>query len=162
MYIRDKMGVAMEIRNSATMSQSLNVKRKIISSFYIVIGGLAVVLGVLGIFLPLLPTTPFLLLASACFMRGSPQLNRWLRCHPTLGPILNNWHQHRAVSPTVKRRGNIMIVCSFMLSAILVPLWWHKVMLVVMASIVLFFFNRIAVIEHNPAHHSVAENTEKQ
>lgn len=152
----------MDTRNSVIMRQSANLKTRVVSSLYVVTGATCVVLGVIGIFLPLLPTTPFLLLASACFMRGSPRLNHWLRNHPTFGPILDNWYQHRAVSSTVKRRGNIMIVCSFALSIFLVPLWWHKGMLLVMAMILLFFFNRLTVIDKTMAGELVADKQEKQ
>ena len=107
-------------------------------------------LGLLGAFLPLLPTTPFLLLASACFMRGSPRLNYWLLNHPKFGPILHNWHNHRAVSKHVKRRANIMIVASFALSIYLVPLLWHKAMLVTMLVVLLVWFNRLPERD-NPA-----------
>lgn len=117
----------------------------------LLIGWLCVGLGVVGIFLPLLPTTPFLLLASACFMRGSPRLSRWLHQHPHFGPILHNWHQHRAVSRTVKRRANLMIVLSFLLSIYWVPLLWHKIMLVSMATVLLIWFNRLPVIEPSAA-----------
>ncbi|MEJ2762698.1 YbaN family protein [Photobacterium sp. MCCC 1A19761] len=113
----------------------------------LLIGWLCVGLGVVGIFLPLLPTTPFLLLASACFMRGSPRLSRWLHQHPHFGPILHNWHQHRAVSRTVKRRANLMMVLSFLLSIYWVPLLWHKIMLISMATVLLIWFNRLPVIE---------------
>ncbi|PSW18796.1 DUF454 domain-containing protein [Photobacterium sanctipauli] len=108
-------------------------------------GWICVGLGVLGAVLPLLPTTPFLLLASACFMRGSPRLNRWLMEHRHFGPILRNWHQNGAVSSKVKRRANIMIVLSFALSIYLVPLVWHKVMLLVFLSVLLLWFNRLPV-----------------
>jgi hypothetical protein len=122
----------------------------------ITIGWICVVLGVIGIFLPLLPTTPFLLLASACFMRGSPRLSHWLHRHPHFGPLLNNWHQHRAVSTVVKRRANMSIVLSFAFSIYIVPLLWHKIMLIVIATTLLIWFNRLPVME------SVATTEEKQ
>ncbi|KLV04309.1 YbaN family protein [Photobacterium ganghwense] len=122
------------------------VKRTIL----LVCGWICVVLGMIGAFLPLLPTTPFLLLASACFMRGSPRLNHWLLSHPQFGPVLENWHRHRSVSPRVKRRANIMMVLSFAFSIYWVPLIWHKVMLLVMLAILLFWFNRLPVRENPP------------
>ncbi len=54
--------------------------------------------GIIGIFVPLLPTTPFLLLAVFCFERGSPRLHNWLISHPTFGPAINNWRAHGAIS----------------------------------------------------------------
>jgi uncharacterized protein len=62
-----------------------------------IIGCLAVVLAVLGIFLPLLPTTPFLLLASACFVRGSGRLHRWLRNNPLFGEYLRNIEDKKGI-----------------------------------------------------------------
>jgi len=54
-------------------------------------------LGVLGIFLPVLPTTPFMLLAAACFARSSPRFHRWLLAHRTFGPIVSEWERHHAI-----------------------------------------------------------------
>ncbi|GAB3547644.1 YbaN family protein [Noviherbaspirillum agri] len=62
-----------------------------------IIGGVAVVLAILGIFLPLLPTTPFLLLASACFVRGSERLHRWLRNNPLFGEYLRNIEDKKGI-----------------------------------------------------------------
>lgn len=62
-----------------------------------VIGSLAVVLAILGIFLPLLPTTPFLLLASACYVRGSERLHRWLLNNRLFGEYLRNIEQKRGM-----------------------------------------------------------------
>ncbi|MCS0436711.1 YbaN family protein [Vibrio diabolicus] len=105
------------------------------------------VLGIAGIALPLLPTTPFLLLASACFMRGSPAFHHWLHNHKTFGPILDNWHKHRAVTSKVKQRGAIFIALSFMVSIVVVPLVWVKIGLLVMLIVLLGWFMRLPVIE---------------
>jgi uncharacterized protein len=62
-----------------------------------VIGSIAVVLAILGIFLPLLPTTPFLLLASACYIRGSERMHRWLMNHRLFGDYLRNIQERRGM-----------------------------------------------------------------
>ena len=67
-----------------------------------VLGWVFVVLGILGAMLPLLPTTPFLILASSCFMRSSPRMHRRLLSMPVWGQILRDWDQHRGVRPFAK------------------------------------------------------------
>ena len=58
---------------------------------YLIMGFLLVGIGILGIFLPVLPTTIFLILASACFMKSSPKANEWLKNNRWLGPYLRNY-----------------------------------------------------------------------
>jgi uncharacterized membrane protein YbaN (DUF454 family) len=65
-------------------------------------GFILVGLGVLGIFLPLLPTTPLLLLAAACFSRSSERWHRWLLNHRTFGPIIKSWHANRCIPRRAK------------------------------------------------------------
>lgn len=69
-------------------------------------------LGSLGAVLPLLPTTPFLLLAAACASRGSPALHAWLYSHRHFGPLLRNWRDHRAIPPRAKFTGVLLIAAS--------------------------------------------------
>lgn len=88
------------------------------------IGALAVVLAVLGVFLPLLPTTPFLLLASACFLRGSPRLHRWLHENPVFGRHLADFESGRGVSPRVKATALALLWTSLAFSAWAAPLAW--------------------------------------
>lgn len=69
----------------------------------LVLCGLAAVgLGVAGIVLPLLPTTPFLLLAAACFLRGSRRLHDWLLRHRILGGYIRRYRDHRALTPRAR------------------------------------------------------------
>ena len=69
---------------------------------YVGLGLFFVGLAVLGVFLPVLPTTPFLLLASYFLIRSSPRLHRWLLRSRLFGPLLRDWQRHRAVRRRVK------------------------------------------------------------
>jgi uncharacterized membrane protein YbaN (DUF454 family) len=64
---------------------------------WIGLGYLAIGFGTAGLFLPILPTTPFALLAAFCFSKGSPRLHQWLRAHPRFGPYIRNWEAHRVI-----------------------------------------------------------------
>jgi hypothetical protein len=72
-------------------------------------GYLSLALAALGVFLPLLPTTPFLLLAAACFARSSAKLHAWLNRNPLFGPILVDWERYGAIRPRIKVAASVMM-----------------------------------------------------
>lgn len=74
--------------------------------------------GLIGIALPLVPTTPFLLVAVFAFARSSPRLHAWLVTHPRLGPAIHDWHQHRAINRNAKTAAIGVMAASLALSAV--------------------------------------------
>lgn len=67
-------------------------------------------LGTLGVVLPLLPTTPFILLSAACFARSSEKWHRWLLANSTFGPMIRNWEENRCISRRVKIIGILSMI----------------------------------------------------
>ena len=70
--------------------------------FWFTIGSLALALGVLGIVLPLLPTTPLVLLATFAFAKSTPSIEAWLRHHSVFGPIISDWQKNGAIAHQYK------------------------------------------------------------
>lgn len=105
---------------------------------WIALGLAAVGLGLAGLVLPLLPTTPFMLLAAACFANSSPRLHDWLVSHRVFGPPIRDWRDHRAISRRAKRMALLAMVAALILSVAL-GLGWQLLalqaaVLVVMGS----------------------------
>ena len=87
-------------------------------------GLVCVGLAYLGVLLPGLPTTPWLLLASYCFGRSSPRLQRWLLRSPVFGRLLRDWHEHRGIRRPVKvlAVGMVIAACSASITFATVPI----------------------------------------
>lgn len=77
---------------------------KIRKTIYLILGILCTVLGFLGIILPVLPTTPFLLLASFLFLKSSKRLNHWINHHPVFGQYISDYQKYRGVDRKNKIR----------------------------------------------------------
>jgi uncharacterized membrane protein YbaN (DUF454 family) len=106
--------------------------------FWITLGLAALALGTAGLVLPLLPTTPFMLLAAACFAKSSPRLHDWLISHRLFGPAIRDWRDYRAISPKAKRMALTAMTAALGLSLML-GLGWRvlavqAVVLLVMGS----------------------------
>ncbi|MBZ9623430.1 YbaN family protein [Clostridium tagluense] len=87
---------------------------KIIKIIYVLVGFIAMGLGIIGIILPVLPTTPFLLLASVCFMRGSERLNTWFKSTKIYKKHLESFIKDRTL--TLKQKVIILLFADFMIA----------------------------------------------
>jgi len=88
-------------------------------------GGVALATGVVGIFLPLLPTTPFVLLAAYCFARGSPRWEAWLLGHPRFGPMVRDWRDRHVIPLRAKQLAWAMMALASAGSLWLLPIPWR-------------------------------------
>lgn len=112
-------------------------------AFWISVGATSVGLGVVGIVLPLLPTTPFLLLAAFCFARGSDGLHRWLVEHARLGPPIEAWRQYGAISRSAKWTATALLGGMLVLSvAMRMPEWVIAVQAIVAVAVGYFLWSR--------------------
>ncbi|HYO51494.1 YbaN family protein [Archangium sp.] len=91
---------------------------------FMALGFVCVGLGMLGVFLPLLPTTPFLLVALWAFSRSSRRFHHWLYTHPRFGPRLQEWHEHGTVPVKVKVSALTAMAVSLALLAFVVRVKW--------------------------------------
>lgn len=91
------------------------------------LGVLCVLLGLIGIVLPLLPTTPFLILAAYCFARSHPEWEARLLADPRFGPAIRAWRDHRAVPLIAKRSASILMVASVLFGWVMLADPWRYV-----------------------------------
>jgi len=116
-----------------------------------IIGTLAVLLGVAGIFLPLLPTTPFLLLALACYMRGSTRMTQWLLNNRLFGEHLRNIQEKRGIPKRTKIWAISLTWLSLAVSAWFMPVPWARPLLLIPGVFVTVYLWRYKTLPHPPS-----------
>ncbi|MBB3230392.1 YbaN family protein [Halomonas stenophila] len=97
---------------------------------FMTLAGISFLLGVIGAFLPLLPTTCFMLLAVWSASRGSPRFAGWIRRHPRFGPAVTAWEGERAIPRHAKWLAGAMLVVSMLVLALTVGQLWLKLGLI--------------------------------
>lgn len=110
----------------------------------ILAGWLCLLLGLLGVFLPLLPTTPFAILAAFLFSKGSVRLHRWLLAQPYLGPSIREWEQHGIIRRRAKVLATVLIVAlfSYTLGFVEVPLAVKAIVAAIGVGVLAFIWTR--------------------
>lgn len=113
-------------------------------TLYNLAGIIALGLGILGIFLPVLPTTPFILLAAFCFSRGSERMHRWLLAQPVFGRLIRDWNEYRAIEPRAKKIATVMIVVGFslLIAFVKVNLWVRSILVSIGVTVLAFIWTR--------------------
>ena len=109
----------------------------------IIIGLIAVGVGTIGIFVPLLPTTPFYLLAAACFFRSSDRLYRWLIGNKWCGPYIRNYREHRAIPRHAKIVALILLwgTIGHAVLALLDQLWLRILLVTIAAGVTIYLLS---------------------
>ena len=103
--------------------------------FLIIVGSLSLALGVLGIFLPMLPTTPFLLLSAAAWVKASPSLYEWLLNHKVFGEYIRNYREHRAIPLRVKIMSVslVWLTIGYCIVRVVNEWWWAQLLMALLA-----------------------------
>jgi hypothetical protein len=111
---------------------------------FLLAGWLCLALALIGVFLPVVPTTPFVLLAAWCFSRGSQKLHRWLLDNPTFGPTIRLWEEHRVIRLRVKVLATAILLplVVTMQLASAAPLWAKALALALVAWGLLFIWSK--------------------
>ena len=106
----------------------------------IIFGWLFIVLGVIGVMLPILPTTPFLIVALALFSKSSPRFHQMLLNNARFGPILKQWEENKTMSRKTKYKASFLIILTFSISGAIIDNKIQLQLLLVGIAIVLLFF----------------------
>lgn len=110
---------------------------------WVTLGVTSLILGLIGIVVPLLPTTPFILLSAFAFERSSDRLHNWLMAHPRFGPPIESWRRYGAISRRAKKLALIAMLAVFLLSVVLAaPIYVIAVQALVLSAVGAFILTR--------------------
>lgn len=109
------------------------------------IGWISLILGVIGIVLPLLPTTPFILLSAWCFSQSSKRFHLWLKQHKFFGPIIEDWQSDKGIPKKSRNRAIIFMWCGMGLSIFIVAKFWATLSLICIGICVSIYLLRLPV-----------------
>jgi len=120
-----------------------SVSNSVVRPLLFAVGSISIALGVLGIFLPLLPTTPFLLLSAACYVRSSDKFYSWLVGHPVLSKYILAYLNGEGIPRKAKYYTLFTMWLTMAVSAAIVPLWQVQLLLLCIALLVSTYIWRL-------------------
>lgn len=117
------------------------------------VAGLALVgVGFVGIVLPGLPTTIFMILALFCFKKGSPRFEKWLLNHKVFGPTLRDWEKNRAIKRRTKTVAVTTMLVFSIASIFIIGIVWVKFLIGVLAAVGTWYVLSRKTVEDLPLH----------
>jgi uncharacterized protein len=130
------------LKSADTRAEPVVHRSRWIRAFFLAAGTVALVLGLIGIFLPLLPTTPFVLLAAACYARGSRRFYDWLLAQRTFGPIIHEWQRHRSIPYKTKITAVVLMSLTLGTSVMFFvkPLWLQGLLAVMGVGLAVWLY----------------------
>ena len=113
-------------------------------TIFFILGWVSIALAILGIPLPILPTTPFVLLAAFFFSKSSERWHKWLFNNKRLGPMVRNWQRHCAISVRAKILATVMMIALFgyTLIYVIVPIWIKILISLIGVTVMMFIHTR--------------------
>ena len=112
------------------------LREKTAKLIYNIIGTISLIIAFIGVVLPVLPTTPFVLLSAACYYKGSERLHRWLSSNKVFGPIIRDYEEHKGMKKTTKIRALTIMWAAVLTSAFIILSTWTMQALVILVAVV--------------------------
>ena len=120
---------------------------------YFIVGWISLALGVLGVILPLLPTTPFVLLSAFCFSKSSHRFHQWLLHHKLFGPLIKDWQKHGVIKLRAKLLATVSMLVMVSISLYFVTIPWIYILAIMLmiSGVLVFIWTRPSkpVVEEN-------------
>lgn len=133
-----------DIETSEALREVKLLRSRTVRLVLVVVGSLCVALGVVGIFVPGLPTTIFILTAAACYARASPRFYNWLLSNPAFGPLVHEWRTHGSMPRRAKVVAITLILTTFGVTLVFfVDNHWIRAALVAVALALVMYLARI-------------------
>ncbi len=111
---------------------------------FVAAGFISFGLGVIGAFLPVMPTVPFMILAALCFSKGSERWHKWMTGHPRYGAQIRDWEEHGVIRKKIKILTTCILILSLIINTFVVKLkmFWIISLAVVFALVLVFIWTR--------------------
>jgi uncharacterized membrane protein YbaN (DUF454 family) len=114
---------------------------------YIIVGTLALAIGIIGVFLPVVPTTPLVLLSAACYLRGSEKLHRWILSNPRFGEIIENYESGKGLKRSIKIKAIGLMWIMILISAFyFVDSLIARIAMILISSLVTIYLIKLPTI----------------